>query len=365
MQKENRKKSRSTSAASTLITFLMLLIIILGIYGIIRIKATPISTAEDTTTETTEAETDPPTDPPTEPPTDPPPLVIYPEPDMLTKDVSNVIDSKYGVLIDYTNNKMIAQKNGEEKIYPASMTKLMTIIVAIEHTENFQDTFTMTQDILNDLYAQSASMVGFSANEECTVMDMLYGAALPSGADATVGLAMYTAGSEKAFVKLMNQKVKELGLHNTHFVNTSGLHDEDHYSTPADIALILEYCLKNELCRQVISTPVYTSSPTEQHPNGITMYDTMFNKMEGTEVPGITIRGGKTGYTDEAGQCLASYAVTPDGHYYIAVTSKGEGKYMPVYDAFKLYGTVTGTYSTENEITEPTEVAETVFIPAA
>ena len=303
--------------------------------------------------------TEPPTEEPTtEPPTEPPPMAVYPSYDADTVKLDDNISSQYAILVDSDQHKVLAQKDGEAKIYPASMTKLMTLIVAIEHTENFEDKFTMTQEILSDLYAQSASMAGFSADEECSIMDLLYGAALPSGADATTGLAVYTAGSEEAFVRLMNEKVQELGLHNTHFMNASGLHDENHYSTPTDIATILEYCLQNEICKKVISTYTYTTSSTEQHPDGIMLYDTMFNKMTGTEVQGITILGGKTGYTDEAGQCLASYAQTPDGHCYIAVTSKVVGKYEPVFDAFKLYGTITGTYPMGEEDSGNSENSE-------
>lgn len=353
MQKAPKKKHRrKISAVGALIMFLMFLVTMLAIYGIVHLLLAPAAgkdsdqnpgmTLETGLTETTTEE--PTTEPPTEPPTDPPPMAVYPSYDADTVKLDDRIGSQYAVLVDSDQHKVLAQKDGESKIYPASMTKLMTLIVAIEHAENLDDTFTMTGEILSDLYAQEASMVGFSSDEECSIMDMLYGAALPSGADATTGLAIYTAGSEEAFVRLMNEKVQELGLHNTHFMNASGLYDDNHYSTPTDIAVILEYCLQNELCKKVISTYTYTTAATEQHPEGIVLYDTMFNKMSGTEVSGITILGGKTGYTDEAGQCLASYAQTPDGHCYIAVTSKGSGKYEPVYDAFKLYGTVTGTY---------------------
>ena len=275
--------------------------------------------------------------------------------------VGDELDADYAVLVDCDSHKILAQKNSDVRMYPASMTKLMTIIVAIEHTENFQDTFTMTQDILNDLWEQDASMVGFSAGEPCTVMDMLYGAALPSGADATIGLAYYVSGSERAFVRLMNRKVKELGLKDTHFMNTSGLHDENHYSTAEDMAVILEYCLQNELCRQVISTAHYTTSSTENHPDGIYLSDTMFNKMDGHEVPGITIKGGKTGFTDEAGHCLASYGETNDGQCYIVVTSKGTDRFQPVHDCIKLYGSAVGVPE-ETETIPPATLAPSADI---
>jgi len=366
--KKKKKRKRRISAQGMVLIFVMLLVTMLGVYGIIQLLVGSPNSKEPAEEvvliEETESETDPPTEPPTEAPTEPPPLVEYPVNDGTARTVGEELDADYAVLVDCDSHKILAQKNSDVRMYPASMTKLMTIIVAIEHTENFQDTFTMTQDILNDLWEQDASMVGFSAGEPCTVMDMLYGAALPSGADATTGLAVYVAGSERAFVRLMNQKVKELGLKNTHFMNTSGLHDENHYSTAEDMAVILEYCLQNELCRQVISTVNYITTPTEEHPDGIYLLDTMFKRMDGDEVSGITIKGGKTGFTDEAGHCLASYAETPDGHCYIAVTSMGTDRFQTAYDAWWLYGTITGTYP-ENQDTEAETIPEATLSPAA
>lgn len=354
-----KKRRRKMSPAGAIVVFMMLIVTIIGLYGIVQILVSPSSNksnAEETVLLETEieTETEEPTETETEPPTEPPPLVEYPEKDSSTKTLGAELNAQYAVLIDCNEHKILSGKNSNVKMYPASMTKLMTLIVAIENTKDFQDTFEMTPEILNTLWSQSASMVGFAAGEKCTIKDMLYGAALPSGADATVGLAIYTAGSEKRFVRLMNKKVRELGLKNTHFMNTSGLHDENHYTTAEDMAVILEYCLQNELCREVISTPTYVTSKTEQHPDGIALSDTMFNKMSGTEVPGITIKGGKTGFTDEAGHTLASYAMTPDGHCYIAVTAKGTDRFQPVYDAFTLYGSVTGTYPPATETADST-----------
>lgn len=272
------------------------------------------------------------------------PDVLYPDRDGDVITLTDGIESSHAILIDLDNHTVLADKKSEEIIYPASMTKLMTLIVAIEQTEDLTQTFTMTDEILAPLYAQNASMAGFQSGEECTILDLLYGAALPSGGDATAALAKHIAGSEEGFVQLMNEKVAELQLRNTHFTNPTGLHDPDHYSTVTDIALILDYCMQNELCRQIISTYTYQTEPSPQSPEGITMYSTMLSRMYGTEVEGITIRGGKTGFTDEAGNCLASYAQTPDGRTYLAVTAGGITKWKPVFDAFKLYGIVTGTY---------------------
>ncbi len=296
-----------------------------------------------------------------EPTTEEEPLVIYPTADGTTLTLGDGIDSEYALLVDVDAHQILATKGSSStRIYPASMTKLMTLIVAIEAIDDLEDTFTMTEEILSPLYAENASLAGFQVGEECRVLDLLYGAALPSGADATTALAIYVAGSEDAFVELMNAKVEELGLHDTHFMNASGLHDTKHYSTLADIAVILEYCLQNELCKEVISTYQYTTAVTELSPEGILLTDTMFSRMYGTEVEGITILGGKTGYTSEAGHCLASYAQTEDGHTYIAVTAIGATKWRPVFDTFKLYGIITGTYA----MTESTTYAEEDTISA-
>ncbi len=337
----------------------MIGIIAAGIYGIVRILKSP-GKAESPGSSDRETvavmATEPPTEPPTEAPTPP---VCYPESGSDVIQIGTGIESEYAVLIDVDENRVIAEKGSQAIIYPASMTKLLTLIVAIEHieedeTKSFDDVFTMTAEILSPLYQDQASMAGFQEGEQCTITDLLYGAALPSGADATTALALYTAGSEETFVKWMNDKVEELELNNTHFTNASGLHDPDHYSTVTDIALIMEYCLQNSMCKEIISTYIYNTEPTEQNPEGLQMVSTMFSRMYGTEVPGIAILGGKTGFTDEAGNCLASYAQTTDGHTYIAVTAMGQTKWKPIFDSFRIYDliTVSGAYP----LLEPGEV---------
>ncbi len=361
MQTNHKSEPAMTRKNILILAAVLLLIVLLGVLGMVAIfgaKSPGFDPEAVAALPAVQMDEEPYTESATEPPIDPM-AVFYPEaaPDIQILTEEQLV-AEHAVLIDVDNNQMLVSKgDAEDRIYPASMTKLMTLIVAIEHMEDPESTFTMTADILQPLWADSASMAGFQDGETMTFRDLLYGAALPSGADATSGLAIMTAGSEEAFVELMNEKVAELGLKNTHFVNASGLHDEAHYSTPTDIALIMEYCLKNELCKKVISTYTYTTTATDQNPNGIELVSTMFNKMYGNEVQGISILGGKTGYTDEAGQCLASYAQTPDGHLYVAVTSRGAGKWSPVFDAFKLYGTITGTYAMD-EVQENGEYRE-------
>lgn len=264
------------------------------------------------------------------------PVIEYPDNTGEIKSFGEDIVSKSGVLINVTDNKIVAGRNAEKKIYPASMTKIMTLIVAVENMDSLDDTFTMTHELIAPLVDAEASRAGFEVGETVTVEDMIYGAVLPSGADATVGLAVKLCGSEEAFVDLMNEKVEYMGLKNTHFCNTSGLHDENHYSTPVEIGMIMEYAMQIDLCRKVLSTYQYTTSSTPQHPKGIPLESTMFGRMYGDEVVGASIEGGKTGYTDEAQNCLATFG-KKGGKEYVTVTSLSYDYWLSIHDAFNIY----------------------------
>lgn len=255
-----------------------------------------------------------------------------------------VIDSEYGILIDLEENTVVASKNGESKIYPASMTKIMTLIVAYEHLEDLDATYTFPADIFDPLYEAHASVAGFEPGEIVPYRDLLYGTALPSGADATTGLALSVAGSETAFAALMNETAQRLGLENTHFVNASGLHDDNHYTTCHEMALILEYAISIPELRQVLGTYKYTTTATPQHPEGIELQSTLYSRMAGTEAEGMYVQGGKTGYTQEARHCLATFAAacTEENAPYtrprfILVTAYGWSEYKPIYDAINTY----------------------------
>jgi D-alanyl-D-alanine carboxypeptidase (penicillin-binding protein 5/6) len=230
------------------------------------------------------------------------------------------LDSPYAVLMDASTGTVMASKAADEVIFPASLVKIMTVLVAIEEIKKLNQTVTMDADIYTALYEADASRAGFEPGEEVKVTDLLYGAILPSGAECCIELAVQAAGSESAFVEKMNEKAQKLGLTNTHFTNCTGLHDDDQYSTVTEIAEILRTALKNKTFYQVITTKEYTSGSTDQHPDGLTFVSSMFKGMESSTVIGGEILGGKTGYTGEAGRCLASFAEL-DGRTYILVTA--------------------------------------------
>ena len=153
--------------------------------------------------------------------------------------------SESAVLLDLDTGEIAAQKKGQEKIYPASLTKMMTVLLVLEKGEDLNKQVRLSEDIFPQLYEEDASMAGFLPGEHATVRDLLYGAMLPSGGECCKALAEEVAGSEEKFADLMNKKAEELGMKHTHFVNSTGLPDKKHYTTAEDLARLLEYAWQN------------------------------------------------------------------------------------------------------------------------
>ena len=243
----------------------------------------------------------------------------------------------YAILMDVENNQIIAGKKYERKIYPASMTKVMTLIVAVENMPDLTEKYTFKNEDIDPLIYDDASRAGFEAGDSVTVKDMLYGLILPSGADGAVGLANLIAGSEEGFVKLMNEKCDELGLTETHFMNCTGLYHDEHYTTLTEQAMIMAYAMQNETCAEILGTYQYTTEPLQSNEEGILLTSTMYSRMYGDEVEGVEIIGGKTGYVQESKHTLVSCA-RKNGKLYVAVTAFGNSKWDGIYDNFTIYG---------------------------
>lgn len=255
----------------------------------------------------------------------------------------NTLYSPYAVLVDLESGNVLAEQNSAERMYPASLTKIMTALIAIEETEDMEQTTTLPSDIFPSLYEENASLAGFQPGETVTWKDLLYGVMLPSGAECCLTFARQIAGSEGAFVDLMNKKAEELGMNDTHFSNATGLQDKKHYSTVRDIAVLLRYALENDTFRQVFTARRYSVPPTAYHSEGFTFYNTMFQAMDNAGISDDDILGGKTGYTEKAGLCLASLAAINDREY-ILVTAKADGNHYTepyhVIDAENVYGQI-------------------------
>lgn len=252
---------------------------------------------------------------------------------------TNKVISGNAILVDATNNTIIAGKGAKERISPASMTKVLTVLVAAEHIteEQLDDTFTMTLEITDYSYVNDCSCVGFLKDEVIPVRDLFYGTILPSGADAAVGLATYVAGSHEAFVELMNEKLEELGLsESAHFTNCVGLYDKEHFCTVYDMAVIMKAAMDNEICREVLTTKYYVTTPTELHPEGLGISNWFLRRIEDKDTGGEVI-GGKTGYVVQSRSCAVSYGIMENGNAYICATAGSSGSKNCINDHVAIY----------------------------
>lgn len=224
------------------------------------------------------------------------------------------INSNNAIVVNLNNDEVIFDKNKDDVINIASMQKIMTTIVAIENINNYEESFDIDYGMFDGLDPELA-MAGFYEGETVTYNDLLYATMLRSGADAAYALAIKISGSEEAYVDLMNKKAVELGMKNSVFKNTTGLDAEGQHSSVTDVAILLEYSVKNDKFKEIISKEEYTTTDGEisfdgpskaAHAIGMDYYN-----------------GGKTGYTDLAGKCLASFG-TKNGVSFVVVTALGD-----------------------------------------
>lgn len=259
----------------------------------------------------------------------------------ITFDTSGMY-SPNACMMRLSDNKIILDMNSNQRIYPASMTKIMTTLVAIEHITNLEDTVTFTGGEYDRAYTEGATTANFMAGDVVSYNDVLYGIMLPSGADACYAIADALGGSEAGFVNMMNEKAQQLGMNDTHFTNCTGLTNEDHYTTCADMIKLLQAALQNETFKTVFCTHVHTTGPLGLNPDGLQLSSTAFTYLGSPLLQnGTEITGAKTGFTDEAGHCLASCAKAGDGTEYILVTAGANTEEDPnphLADAKYLYG---------------------------
>ena len=256
-----------------------------------------------------------------------------------TQLIQTTINAADAVLVDLSNYQAVSSLHAGEKIFPASMTKVMTLLVVCDRITDLDATVTVTEEMLAPLQGTGASVMSLSVGEVVPVKTLIYGLILKSGGDAAIVLADYTAGSEEAFVELMNRKAQEMGLSQTHFTNTTGLHDDNHYTTCREMAAIFAYALDNELARTVLTTtecnmPSYYERDISYYFKAGWYTNFTDNGMSLKLDNGLTIFGGKTGYTadtyDEQGKvqknhCLVTCAKDSSGHTYVLVTAGGTG----------------------------------------
>ena len=239
-----------------------------------------------------------------------------------TDELEKNLSSEAVLLMEASTGKVIYENNGYEKKYPASTTKIMTAILAIEHC-NLNETATASEFAINSV-PSGYSTANIQIGETLSVKDLLYALMLQSANESAVILAEHVSGSQEAFANLMNKKAKEIGCKNTHFVNPNGIHDENHYTTAYDLALIAQYAMKNQTFRDIVKTTSFTLPATTSYPsesrtyantNNLIIYDAR-NRPDNYYYKYAT--GIKTGYTSAAKNCLVASA-EKNGIEYISV----------------------------------------------
>lgn len=256
------------------------------------------------------------------------------------KELNFNLDSKYAILVEQDSGKVLYTKQAKKQIHPASLTKIMTVYLALQSITDENKMVQVPANIFPKLEAENASVAGFQPNENVRIKDLLYGALLPSGADACITLAQTIDGSEDAFVKRMNETAKQLGMHDTHFTNCTGLDDDQHYSSVYDLQLLLREALKNDTFAEIFHTKSYVVEGDQVNPTGFTMYGSMWQTMDVHNLYSDSLLGGKTGYTPDAGLCLASQG-SVNGTQYLLITAGADGdaetKPYHILDAIKVY----------------------------
>lgn len=239
-----------------------------------------------------------------------------------TNELEKNLSSEAVLLMEASTGKVVYEKNGYEKKYPASTTKIMTAILAIEHC-NLNETATASEFAINSV-PSGYSTANIQIGETLSVKDLLYALMLQSANESAVILAEHVSGSQEAFANLMNEKAKELGCKNTHFINPNGIHNENHYTTAYDLALITQYAMKNQTFRDIVKTTSFTLPATTSYPsesrtyantNNLIIYDAR-NRPDNYYYKYAT--GVKTGYTSAAKNCLVASA-EKNGIEYISV----------------------------------------------
>lgn len=235
--------------------------------------------------------------------------------------ISDMCDVDNVILVDLDSYESIAEKMADTKIYPASMTKVMSLLVACENLKSLNTKLTVTKKVVDYAWEMEGSLFGVKQGDELDTQDLLYLTSYYSDTVAVLMLAEHIAGSEEAFVKLMNDKARALNLDNTHFDNCTGLYSDDNYTTCREMAAIMAYALENPLCKELLTNIDPYKFTTNS--GSYTLWSPSWYRDRLSSKPKlntVTVMGGKTGYIDESGYCLVSYAVgASSGNRYIQV----------------------------------------------
>lgn len=233
--------------------------------------------------------------------------------------IGPAVSAQSAIVMEANTGVILYAKNIDEKLYPASTTKLMTCLIAAENAK-MDEMVTFSYDAVFSI-ERGSSNIGIDAGQAMTMSESLYGILTASANEVANGVAEHVGGSMDGFVSMMNEKAAELGCKNTHFMNAHGLYDDDHYTTAYDLALIAQAFFRNEQLSKIGNTASYHFQPTATQPDDFIVRNK--HKLISGEIEYEGIEGGKTGYTDEARQTLVTCAER-NGMKLICVVMKEE-----------------------------------------
>lgn len=219
------------------------------------------------------------------------------------------VNAKTAVLMDASTGLVLYEKNAHKEEYPASTTKIMTTLLALENS-SLNETVTFSHNAVFNLEVGSTH-IGIDEGEKLTMEQSIYAIMLASANEVSTGVAEHISGSVEEFAKLMNKKAKEIGCLNTHFSNANGLHSDDHYTSAYDLALIGRAAMENPIFRKVTATKRYTIPPTNKHDNE-NIFTNHHKMLLSSPFEYEYCIGGKTGYTSKAGNTLVTFAKKGD-----------------------------------------------------
>lgn len=239
---------------------------------------------------------------------------------------SEFATSEAAALFDISDKEVLYSKNAFERLYPASITKVMTALVAIKHGD-LNGRVLVTEDAV--VTEAGATLCGIHPGDTLTLEQLLYGLMLPSGNDAGAAIAVHMAGSIDGFADMMNEEAAALGATGTHFTNPHGLNAPNHYTTAYDLYLIFNEALKYPIFRQIIGTKTYTANYHDRNSQPVSKTwkgGNWFMTGERKTPEGLTVFGGKTGTTQAAGYCLIMGTRGPDDKEYVSVVLKADSR---------------------------------------
>lgn len=253
-------------------------------------------------------------------------VCVIPQNAQSPKDSDSVMTAGASLIVNDTTDTMLFSKNIYKKMYPASITKIVTALVTLKYA-NLDDTVTVSHNAAN-ITEYGAKLCGFQEGDQIKLKQLLYSFLIYSGNDAGIAIAEHVAGSVDAFAEMMNQEMQDLGASGSHFVNPHGLHDKQHYTTAYDLYLVFHELLQYDTFLDIIQQASYKA--TYQNADGkkktLTFQTTDRYLISRASAPkGITVIGGKTGTTAAAGSCLILYSQNKQKEDFISVVLKAEG----------------------------------------